>query len=210
MQKKYKCVILDLDGTMLNTERMNLIPLQRVIKEELGKDIAYEDLVKYVGYAGEKTLDLLGFPHIERAYDLWVKYVNAFEEGATLYEGWIEVTEALDRQGIICAIASSKSEAQYEIDFLPTGLQQYMKCAVLADHTSNHKPHPEPLLKAAELLGVAPAEAIYVGDTVFDAQAAKAAGMDFAFARWAAFSVDGIEAAYHLETPRDLLDVFMK
>ena len=33
--KKYKCIIFDLDGTMLNTEEMNMIPLQRLIKEEL-------------------------------------------------------------------------------------------------------------------------------------------------------------------------------
>lgn len=210
MHKKYKCVILDLDGTMLNTERMNLVPLQRLIREELGQEIAYKDLLKYVGYAGEKTLGLLGFSQIERAYALWVKYVNEFEEGATLYEGWVEVVEALSRHGIALAIASSKTQAQYEIDFLPTGLQQYMKCAVLADHTKSHKPHPEPLLKAAELLNIVPAEAIYVGDTIFDAQAAKAAGMDFAFARWAAAKIKGIEAAYHLEEPRDLLAAVMK
>ncbi len=33
--KRYKCVIFDLDGTVLNTERMNMIPLQRLVKEEL-------------------------------------------------------------------------------------------------------------------------------------------------------------------------------
>ena len=39
---KYKCIIFDLDGTVLDTERMNFVPLQRLIKEELGLEIEYE------------------------------------------------------------------------------------------------------------------------------------------------------------------------
>ena len=38
-------IIFDLDGTVLNTERMNMIPLQRLIKEELGLEINYNDLL---------------------------------------------------------------------------------------------------------------------------------------------------------------------
>ena len=62
--KKYKCIIFDLDGTMLDTEKMNMIPLQRLIKEELSLDIKYEDLLKYRAYAGKTTLKLLGFKDI--------------------------------------------------------------------------------------------------------------------------------------------------
>ncbi|WP_195988802.1 HAD-IA family hydrolase [Clostridium sp. D53t1_180928_C8] len=205
--KKYKCIIFDLDGTMLDTEKMNMIPLQRLIKEELSIDIKYEDLLKYRAYAGKTTLKMLGFKDIEASYSKWVKYVNEYEDGAKLYEGFDEVIKGLDENGILCGIASSKMKSQYEIDFLKTGLQSYMKSVILAEDTENHKPHPEPLLKAIEILNIEPKDAMYVGDTVADYKSTKAAGMDFGLAVWGATDLDGIKADHYLNTPKDILKV---
>lgn len=205
--KKYKCIIFDLDGTMLDTEKMNMIPLQRLIKEELSIDIKYEDLLKYRAYAGKTTLKMLGFKDIEASYSKWVKYVNEYEDGAKLYEGFDEVIKGLDENEILCGIASSKMKSQYEIDFLKTGLQSYMKSVILAEDTENHKPHPEPLLKAIEILNIEPKDAMYVGDTFADYKSTKAAGMDFGLAVWGATDLDGIKADHYLNTPKDILKV---
>ena len=50
-------------------------------------------------------------------------------------------------------------------------------CVVCGDSTPHLKPHPAPLLLAAEQLKLAPASCIYVGDDLRDIQAARAAGM---------------------------------
>lgn len=204
---KYKCMLFDLDGTVLNTERMNMIPLQRLIKEELGLEINYNDLLKYKAYAGIKTLEELGFKDIERSYSKWVKYVNEFEEGATLFEGFEEVFKELNNRNIICGIVSAKTREQYKIDFIQKGLDKYVKCEVLADDTELHKPHPEPLLKAAEILNISPSDCLYIGDTIFDYKASKAAGMDFGLALWGADFTEGIDAEYDLKETKDLLKI---
>lgn len=204
---KYKCMLFDLDGTVLNTERMNMIPLQRLIKEELGLEINYNDLLKYKAYAGIKTLEELGFKDIERSYSKWVKYVNEFEEGATLFEGFEEVFKELNNRNIICGIVSAKTREQYKIDFIQKGLDKYVKCEVLADDTELHKPHPEPLLKAAEILNISPSDCLYIGDTIFDYKASKAAGMDFGLALWGADFTEGIYAEYDLKETKDLLKI---
>lgn len=205
--KKYKCVIFDLDGTLLDTEEMNFIPLQRLVKEELDKDLSYEELLKYKAYAGKKTLEMLGFKNIDKSYEKWVKYVNEYEEGAKLYDGFNEVINTINKNGIILGISSSKTRKQYEIDFFKTGLQNYMKSVVLAEDTENHKPHPEPLLKAVEILKIDPKDSLYVGDTIADYKSSKSAGMDFALAIWGASDIKGIEADYSLNEPKDLLKV---
>ena len=205
--KKYKSIIFDLDGTILDTEKMNFIPLQKLIKEELNKDIPYKDLLKYRANPGKITLKALGFKDIEKSYSKWVKYVYEYEEGAKLYDGFDEVIKALHSNSILCGIASSKMKDQYEIDFLKTGLHIYMKSVVLAEDTENHKPHPEPLLKALEGLNTEPHYSIYVGDTLSDYKAAKSAGMDFALASWGADDSHEIDADYILNEPKDILHI---
>lgn len=204
---KYRCMLFDLDGTVLNTERMNMIPLQRLIKEELGIEMSYDEVLKFKPYPGMKVMEELGFEDKHTSYAKWVKYVNDFEEGATLYEGFEEVFKELNNRNIICGIVSAKTRDQYEIDFIQKGLDKYVKCEVLADDTELHKPHPEPLLKAAELLNISPRDCLYVGDTLFDYKASKAAGMDFGLALWGADFTEGIYADYDLKESKDLLKI---
>lgn len=202
---KYKCIIFDLDGTVLNTERMNFVPLQRLVKEELGVTIEYNNLLKYKAYAGKKTLEELGIKDIEKSYSKWVKYVNEFEEGAILYDGFNEVFKELTDNNIICGIVSSKTREQYEIDFVSKGLDKYIECEVLADDTERHKPSPEPLLKFTERVGVEPRDCMYIGDTIFDFKATKAAGMDFGMAMWGTDDLEGINADVYFKEPIDIL-----
>jgi phosphoglycolate phosphatase-like HAD superfamily hydrolase len=62
-----------------------------------------------------------------------------------------------------------------------------MDVIVAADDVVNPKPHPEPLLRAAEALGVDPARGWYVGDSVHDMACGRRAGMRTAAALWGPF-----------------------
>lgn len=182
MGRKYKNIIFDLDGTLLDTEEMNMIPLQRIIKEELGEDIEYKELLKYMSYPGLKTMKELGFKDIEKSYSKWVKYVNEYEKGAILYDGVGKVLEILKDKEITCSIASSKTKKQYEIDFIKTGLDKHMDLVVVYEDTERHKPYGDPIVKA---IGVHDkTETVYVGDTISDYKASKDAGVKFVLAKW--------------------------
>ena len=67
---------------------------------------------------------------------------------------------------------------------------------VTLEDTTEHKPHPEPLLRGLELLGSIPKRrAAYVGDSPFDVEAAKAAGLTSVAVSWGAFSEGALRAA---------------
>lgn len=204
--KKYKAVIYDLDGTILNTLNMNMYPLMRIIREETGEEWSFEQVLKFYSYPGIKVMEELQIRDKEKTYARWVKYVNEYEEQAVLYDGFQEVFEQFQSAGIVQAVASAKTREQYEIDVVSKGIDQYISQAVLANDTKKHKPDPEPLLECIARLGLKAEEAIYIGDTIADYKAAQNAHMDFGYAKWGSVSDEGIlSPTYIFERPCDLL-----
>lgn len=204
--KRYKAIIFDIDNTLLNTLDMNMYPLMRIIKEELGEDWTFRQVLRFAVQPGLKTMEDLGIRDKEATYARWVSYVNDYKPGAVPYDGIDGVLHALRTAGIRIAVASSKMKAQYRIDMVGTGLDRFVETAVLVEDTTRHKPHPDPILKCLERMDLPPGEVLYVGDAPTDLQAARAAGVDFGFAQWGAIRPDAMEGAvYRFEQPEDLL-----
>ena len=202
---KYKAIIYDIDGTILNTLNMNMYPLLQIIKEETGETWSFDQVLKFAAYPGMKVMEELKVKDPETTYARWVNYVNAYEEGATLYDGFMDVFEAFKNNHIKQAIVSAKTHKQYEIDICSKGIDQYMDTVILADDTTKHKPDPEPLLKCIENLNVSKEEVIYIGDALSDQQASHNAGIAFGYTKWGSVSTTPLHGTYTFERPIDLL-----
>jgi len=85
------------------------------------------------------------------------------------------------RLGIVTA--KRLPTVQLAIDVIPE-LERYFAVVVGAEETARHKPHPDPILEALQRLGAHPEESAYVGDSPFDVQAAKAAGVRAVAVTW--------------------------
>lgn len=204
---KYDAIIYDLDGTVLNTFDMNIYPLMKIVKEELGLDMSYDDLTPYTAIPGPKSLEILGIEDIPNVYERWVKYVNEYKGGATIYYNFDEIIHNLHGK-VIQAVVSSKKRQQYYIDINGKNLHSYFSAVVLLEDTKKHKPDAEPLLHCAKKLGIDPDKCLYVGDSLSDFDSAKNAGMDFAFASWASFKPEAIvDPTYTINHPNELLNV---
>ncbi len=203
--KKYKAVLYDLDCTLLDTMKMNLVPLQRIIKEEKNEDWSIHDLRPFMAYTGLKVLDLLHIENKEQTYERWVKYVNEFEEGAKAFPHVEEVLKKLHKNNIRQGVVSSKFKNQYQIDFVSKGLDRYMDLAILGDDTKLHKPNPEPIELAIQKMNLNKDEVIYIGDAYSDYQACVNAGIDFGYAAWGSFSDKGIHPTIRLNSVLDIL-----
>lgn len=203
--KRYRAVIYDVDGTLLNTLNMNMIPLMRIIKEETGEDWTFDEVLRFASYPGMKVMEELKVRDPQNVYARWVRYVNEYEEGASLYEGIEKVLQSFQKAGIIQAVVTAKTRRQYEIDVVSRGIDRYMRTAVLADDTERHKPDPEPLLLCLKRLEIPKEDAVYIGDAASDSEAAARAGMDFGYAEWGSVSRKGIlNPAYIFHKPDDL------
>lgn len=204
--RKYKAIIYDVDGTLLDTLKMNMIPLLKILHEEGFTDFTYESVLKYASYPGMKVLDELKIQQKEEVYARWVRYVNEYEEGASIYPGIIECLKRVEELGFIQAVVSAKTTNQYRIDVVSKGLDSFMQCRVLADDTEKHKPDPEPLLKCCEMLHCDVSEVCYVGDTYSDYCASLAAKIDFFYAKWYGFHDERIIDVVELNHPLELIE----
>ena len=123
------------------------------------------------------------------------------------YPGAVEMVREVRRAGLRAGLVTSKQRAGAERGLRFLKLEDEMQVIVAADDVTNPKPHPEPLLIAAERLGTDPREGIYVGDSVHDMECGRAAGMRTAAALWGPFDRRQLAATrpdYWLEAPRDL------
>ena len=98
-------------------------------------------------------------------------------EGVALKTGVVEILDHLDRKGLPRAVATSSSRASAREHLGHNGVYERFGAVVAREDVERHKPHPDPFLKAAALLGVDPSACLALEDSHNGVRAAHAAGM---------------------------------
>ena len=96
--------------------------------------------------------------------------------GTRLFPGMEALLDRLDRSGIPWGVVTNKFE-RFARPVVEALVGNRAAIIVGGDTCARAKPHPDPLLHAARVIGVDPKRALYVGDDERDVQAARAAGM---------------------------------
>ena len=160
------------------------------------------------GTPSDAGLKMLGVrdEDIPRGILLWSENIKKYEDTPRAFAGVRELMDGLKAGGCSLGIATSKNTAELDHSREQFGdIVSRVDCIICADDIAEHKPKPGPLLKYMEYTGARPSEVLYVGDTVYDMQCARGAGVDFALARWG--NPDGrMDADYDEPTPLALLE----
>jgi len=183
---RVKAVLIDLDGTLLDTipdlavaanhmlEALGEPPLDtEVIRTFVGKGIP--NLVKRTlarNLAGE--VEESRFEHALPIYERCYAAVNG--RHTTIYPGVMAGLERLRQSGFPLGCVTNKAMRFTRPLLEATGLAAYFSEVVAGDTLPKKKPDPEPLLYACDKFGVAPHDMLMIGDSLNDAQAARAAG----------------------------------
>ena len=191
--------LFDFDGTLVDTTEMIHQSMRHAASSVLGRDdIPRETLLANVGQPLPRQMELID---AERAELLLQAYRSHHEEHHDALIGEFPgIEESLSRlrsAGTKVAVVTSKRRASVEMALKNfPGLRNVVDRFVTMEDTTEHKPHPEPLLRGLELLGgVSKEEAAYVGDSPFDVEAAKAAGLTSVAVSWGAFSEETLRDA---------------
>jgi pyrophosphatase PpaX len=197
-----KAALFDFDGTLVDTTELIYQSLRHATHEVLGRDdLSREVLLANVGQPLPRQMELLAGGEAERVEDLLQSYrLHNEEHHDALIREFPNIEESLARLqsgGVEVAVVTSKRRFSVELALKSfPGLGKVVDRFVTMEDTTEHKPHPEPLLKGLELLGgVLREEAAYVGDSPFDVAAAKAAGLTSVAVSWGAFPEDALREA---------------
>ena len=200
--------LFDFDGTLVDTTELIHQSLRHAAREVLGReDFSREELLRNVGRPLPRQMELLlvesgmAEGEAERVEELLQVYrLYNDENHEALIREFPGVEKALARlqsAGVEVAVVTSKRRPSVDL-----ALRSFPKLGEVVDRfvtmedTTEHKPHPEPLLRGLELLGGIPKEqAAYIGDSPFDVAAAKAAGLTSVAVSWGAFTEGAPRAA---------------
>lgn len=197
----YRTFIFDLDGTIIDSELIGLTTLQAILKEQ-GIEKTLDELRFSLGIPGTTTLEVLNIADIPTTLQAWMEKEKPLMKNVPIFSGMMEVIEKLPLKGIV----TSQSKAELNNSFYQLNIAHYFHTIISADDTEKHKPNPEPLKLALKRLGVKSSEAIYIGDSRYDMQCARSAGVDFGLALWGAKESKGFEQAkYIFKSPIDIL-----
>jgi HAD superfamily hydrolase (TIGR01509 family) len=177
-------VIFDLDGTLVDTNRLHLEAWQRVM-ESHGYRVAPDRVFIEIGKGGDNLVpDLLGKEADERDGEtMRAEQPKAYaklaqERGIKVFPGARELIATLRDRGLKTVLATSSGKSQLETTEQASGLQvtKLVDAVANADDAEKSKPFPDIVSAAAKKLKLSPAQCAMIGDTPHDAEAAKHAG----------------------------------
>jgi pyrophosphatase PpaX len=207
---RFPVVLFDLDGTVVDSGGIILASMRHATRTVLGRDISDEALMAAVGGPGlEHQMRSFGPDHVDELIRVYREHNEPLHTELRICGGMDDVLVALKEQGRKLGIVSAKRRRTVELAFANVAVGHLFDVVVGGDEHEKQKPEPDLLLLALDRLGADPADAAYVGDSPFDMQAARAAGMHAVGVTWGGIHDRGAlgDADVMVDTPEELLAV---
>jgi len=163
--------LLDLDGTLVKTDRIYLQVWERLLQEyqiQCNEDF-FHSFIKGksdAGFLGYLIPDITNekIIQISNAKDeLFIQYLHEYTDDI-IYNGVYDFLERIKNSRIAIVTSCNRTSAEYLLH--KTGLHEFVNVLITADDVTKHKPSPEPYIKAMELLGVNNDQCIILEDSI--------------------------------------------
>lgn len=180
MEREFKLLVFDWDGTLMDSEA-RIVSCVHAAARDMAIESPADDRVRdIIGLGLKEALEKL-FPGTddsfkERFIDHYRHYfLHEDSTPSLLFPHALEVLNSLAGEDYLLAVATGKGRPGLNKVLAETGLQSLFHATRCADETFS-KPHPEMLIQIMDELGVEPSDTLMIGDTEYDLQMAINAG----------------------------------
>ncbi|MGI6097372.1 MAG: pyrophosphatase PpaX [Dethiobacteria bacterium] len=174
-----KAVLFDLDGTLIDTYELIIESYNNTFKKYLGFEVPREELIGFIGEPLMKTM--ARYAEGEQLKTLVKAYrdfnIKNHDRLAKPFPGVDKGLAELKKAGYKLIVVTSKMRDTAYQGLELFKLTSFFEDLVGFEDTKEHKPGPAPVLKALDILGVSPEEALMIGDSTYDLYAAHGAGV---------------------------------
>jgi len=203
----FPVVLFDLDGTLVDSAAAILGSFHHATETVLSRRFPDDQILAQVGGTNlAHQMQLLDPERVDELVRAYREHNDPQYSELACFDGIVAVLEQLKAERRRLGVVTAKRRPTVERVFAGAGIGDFFDVVVGSDDTERHKPHPEPVLKALELLDARPLDAAYVGDSPFDIAAARAAGVFAVAVGWGGIHrVKDADAV--VGTPEELLGV---
>ena len=198
-----KYILIDVDGTLVDTRNIFYSSLNDTLRKYL---IPETDDQTLFGMSVDQALSKLKLENRMEIKNDWEASFSRYSLAAGFFDNIVEMEKKACGLGMEIIIITSRGHVTADPICTQSELGPYIAGCIAAEDTVNHKPDPDPLLKAMEQFSIDPKSAIYIGDTFQDYQAASASGVRFALAGWNRLAKK-LECVLSLNDPMDIFEI---
>ena len=211
-----KAVIFDIDGTLIDTVDLHAAAWVEALRH-FGFEVAYQDMRAQIGKGGDQILHGLLPPDAVEQKGEEIKdfrsdlFKREYLAKAKPFPGVRDLFERIRASGQKAVLASSGNADEVEQYKDIAGIADLIDAATSSDDAERSKPFPDIFEAAlAELAPLKPEEAVVVGDTPYDAEAARNAGLKAVGVLSGGFSEQALREAGCIAVYRDTQDLFQQ
>jgi len=208
--------LFDLDGTLIDSIDLILRSYRHTMQLHRTDQPLPPDDLWLKGLGTPLSVQFRQMTENEAEIDAMIATYRAYnlthhDALAKPYEGIAAEVLRLKSHGKRLGLVTSKLRDGAMRGINVCGLDHAFDVVLGCDDVTNPKPHPEPVLKAMEQLGVTAAETVFIGDARYDIECGRAAGVKTAAVLWGPFDrahLEDLRPDYWLEKPADLRHLY--
>lgn len=199
-------VLLDVDGTLVDTNYLHTLAWSRAFRKS-GEWAPMNAIHRLVGMGGDNLVPkLLGHQSPEAEEARSVCYRALINE-ARVFPGAHDLVVALHDRGLATVLATSSPSDELDILLQLLEIDPYLDAKTTADDIERSKPSPEVFLTAMETGSLDPARTLAIGDSIWDVEAARDAGIGCIGVESGGFSRHELSESGALHVYRDVKEI---
>jgi HAD superfamily hydrolase (TIGR01509 family) len=179
--RRRRAVLFDVDGTLVDSSYIHTVAWWQAFRQQ-GHDVPMASIHRCVGMGGDRLVDSLLPSGRDKSADpvILASHAALFAANWPLlrpFRGAKELLAQCHAGGLAVALASSARKQDLQATRKALAADAFIHAATSADDATASKPAPDILVAALEAVGVEAANAVYVGDAVWDMKAAATLGI---------------------------------